>query len=107
MNQQALFELGSRQDHQSRVDHETGLGSLSPVRDSKSIKRLASLADRLQGAVEPVERAVVAAQIRDLAEDVLSSSIRDANEAGATWRELGSALSVPFQTLYRRYGAPR
>ena len=25
-------------------------------------------------------------------------------EAGKTWREIGAALDIPFQTLHRRYG---
>ena len=64
-----------------------------------------SLTERLRSAAEPIERARVAAQIRDLAEEIIEASVRQANRDGVTWREIGAGLDIPFQTLFRRYGA--
>jgi hypothetical protein len=62
------------------------------------------LVDRLASKNDPVDRAAVAAEIRDVAEGLVSSSIQDANREGMTWRQIGAELDIPFQTLYRRYG---
>jgi hypothetical protein len=61
------------------------------------------LIDRLTQEDEPVARAAVAAEIRDLAERIVATSVRDANREGMTWRQIGAELEVPFQTLFRRY----
>ena len=63
--------------------------------DKRAIRRLANLAQRLQAAEQPLERAKLATEIRDLADGLIASSIRDANRAGTTWREIGSELGVP------------
>ena len=42
--------------------------------------------------------------VRNLAEVIVAASIRQANDAGSSWRELGRRLAVPYPTLYRRYG---
>ena len=60
-----------------------------------------------QRANDPIDRAKLATEARDLAEALVEETILDANRAGITWRELGAGLGVPFQTLYRRYGANR
>src|SRR5437764_554862 len=77
---------------------------LSPSSACRNEERLATLVRRLEHADDPVSRARLGVEIRDLAEEMVASSIRDANEQGITWRSMGADLGVPFQTLYRRYG---
>jgi hypothetical protein len=102
MRQTSLFEL---QTEPTDVCPEWETAStVSQVRDSKEVRRLVFLSGRLQRAVEPVERAKLAAELRDLAEAQVEANVREANAAGATWREIGADLGIPFQTLYRRYG---
>jgi hypothetical protein len=110
MSQQPLFEL-----EQAAVkavaevcrETETDLDSLSRMGDKRRVRRLSTLAERLQRATNPIDRAKLATEARDLAEALVEETILDANRAGVTWRELGAGLGVPFQTLYRRYGANR
>ena len=106
MNHPTLLELDSTPDASTRLASETA-DTLSLMRDKRKLSRLALLADRLSKTEHAVERARLAAEIRDLADALVASSIRDANETGLTWREIGAELGVPFQTLYRRYGASR
>jgi hypothetical protein len=75
--------------------------------DKRILRRISTLVDRLQRSTNPVDQAKLAAEIRDLAETLVEVSILEANRAGTTWRELGVGLDIPFQTLYRRYGANR
>lgn len=72
--------------------------------DKRRVRRLSTIADTLQGATDPIDRARLATEARDVAEALVEATILDANRAGITWRELGTRLGVPFQTLYRRYG---
>lgn len=102
MTQQALFVLESR-DGDPCLDSETA-GTVDRMRADKAHRRLANLVERLQAADDPIERARVAYEIRDLAEGLIASNIRDANGSGQTWREIGARLGIPFQSLYRRYG---
>jgi hypothetical protein len=107
MSQQPLFDLDQaivtpRPD--VRLDPETHNDSLSRMADKRRIRRLSTIADKLQHAADPVDRAKLATQARDLAEALVEETILDANRAGITWRELGAGLGIPFQTLYRRYG---
>ena len=105
MSQQTLFdEPVSPRGHTRRLKTET-TGSLSRVKDSGRGRRLVSLTDRLTRAVDPLERAALAGEIRDIAESVFERSVRDANAGGLTWREIGGELGVPFQTLHRRCAA--
>lgn len=107
--QRALFDLDQpqqRPDGETRnpcLQPETP-ATVSPMRDNRRARRLSTLAERIQRADEPIEVARLAGQLRDLAEQLVASSIRDANRAGAAWRDIGAALDIPFQTLYRRYG---
>jgi hypothetical protein len=78
---------------------------MSSMRDKRVERRLSILAQRLAKEGDAVARARLAAEIRDLSETIVASSIRDANGEGRTWRQLAEDLDVPFQTLYRRYGA--
>jgi integrase len=87
-------------------DREPTTGdSLSPMRDKRQVTGLDSLVKRLRATADPVEQARLASQLRDRAEALVAETIREANDAGLTWREIGARLGVPFQTLYRRYGA--
>lgn len=110
MSQQNLFELETA-SVQAIADgcreSETDSDRLSRMGDKRRVRRLSMLADRLQRATDPIDRAKLATEARDLAEALVEETILDANRAGVTWRELGAGLGVPFQTLYRRYGANR
>ena len=57
----------------------------------------------LARAADVLDRARRAAQMRDLAEGLVASSVRDASRAGTSWRAIGMALDLPFQTVHRRY----
>ena len=108
MNQPPLFQLGHNAVEavsEPCPEVETDRGMLSRMGDKRRIRRLSTVADQLQGATDPLERAKLATQARDLAQAILEETILDANRGGITWRELGAALGVPFQTLYRRYGS--
>jgi hypothetical protein len=74
------------------------------MRDKRRARRLSTIADKLQRVNDPIDRAKLATEARELAEALVEESILDANRAGITWRELGAGLGIPFQTLYRRYG---
>src|SRR5438477_2054627 len=107
MRQQPLFEpeqAASKAVTETCRETETGLGSLSRMGDKRRARRLSVIADKLQRASDPVERAQLAAEARNVAEALVQETILDANRAGITWRQLGAGLGVPFQTLYRRYG---
>ncbi len=80
------------------------MAKVGSMRDAKAVTRLVSIVDRLWGSADPVEQARLAAEARDVAEAIFETSLREAKGAGVTWRELGAALDLPFQTLHRRYG---
>ena len=103
MNQQALFELVAESSAEHCPTIETS-ASMSQMRDTKSQRRIGALAKRIQQSGNPIDRARCAAELRDLAEALVGTSLREANRAGMTWREIGAELGVPFQTLNRRYG---
>ena len=110
MSQQPLFELEQaavKAVAEACRETETDIDTLSQMADKRRVRRLSTLADRLQRANDPIDRAKLATEARDLAEALVEETILDANRAGITWRELGAGLGVPFQTLYRRYGANR
>ena len=86
-------------------DDETTPG-LSPVRDKRRVVRLGKLAGKLARTTDLLDQARLALEIRDLAEAVVVDCVREANDAGRTWRQIGTNLGVPFQTLFRRYGKP-
>lgn len=88
----------------SRLQDETG-NILSGMRDKKQISRLDTLLRRLRRASTPLDQARLAAEIGNVAERFVGDLIREANKGGQTWRQIGAELDVPFQTLYRRYGA--
>lgn len=109
MNQRSLFELETAAVQavaDACRESETDSDRLSRMGDER-VRRLSMLADRLQRATDPIDRAKLATEARDLAEALVEETILDANRAGVTWRQLGAGLGVPFQTLYRRYGANR
>lgn len=103
MTQQALFEPPAEDPC---LEAETAT-TLSQMGDKRRMRRLATIADRLQRTTDPLDRAKLASEARDLTEALLEETILEANSAGLTWRELGAGLGIPFQTLYRRYGANR
>jgi hypothetical protein len=110
MSQERLFEFEATAVEaglEACRESETDVDSLSRMGDKRRVRRLSTVADRLQRAKHPLDRAKLATEARDLAEALVEESILEANKAGVTWREIGAGLDVPFQTLYRRYGTGR
>ena len=103
-DQPALFQLEPASPPASACLVSETADTVSHMPDKRSTRRLVTLAQRLQAAEQPLDRARLAAEIRDLADQLVASNITDANTAGLTWRQIGAELGVPFQTLYRRYG---
>jgi hypothetical protein len=103
IEQQELFRAEAPVEVHHCLSVET-TSTLSHVAVSRTLRRMVKLAERVAAAEEPLERARFGAALRDLAESVVASSIRDANRGGVTWRDIGAELGAPFQTLYRRYG---
>ena len=115
MNQKSLFDFASQAAAADCRDaetiptcreRETGT-SLSQMADSRTLRRLVSLAEQARRTPDLIDQARIAAELRDVAESVVEDDIRRANESGMTWRAIGARLGIPFQTLYRRYGADR
>jgi hypothetical protein len=106
MNQQSLFEVETAAAAHHCPESETR-DSLSRMADNRHARRLATLIDRLQRTNDPLERAKLATRAREVTEQLLEATILDANQAGLTWRDIGAGVGVPFQTLFRRYGANR
>lgn len=103
--QPTLFDLSVPIVEQApRLPAESRPHRPSPIRDEQPVVRLRRLCDQLQQAVTPLDRARVAAEIRDKAEGLVAEAVREGNRGGLTWREIGAEFGVPFQTLYRRYG---
>jgi DNA invertase Pin-like site-specific DNA recombinase len=110
MSQERLFEfeaIAVKAGLEVSRESETDTDSLSRMGDKRRVRRLSTIADRLQRATHPLDRAKLATEARDLAEALVEETILEANQAGVTWREIGAGLGVPFQTVYRRYGANR
>jgi len=72
--------------------------------DKRSLRRLGTLAAKIESTTDPTKRAALASELRDIADRLVADSITQANRVGLTWRQIGTELGVPFQTLYRRYG---
>ena len=104
-NQQSLFVDGEPARDICHV-RETS-DSVSRMVDRRSERRLTALVEKLERAHDPVERARIASEIRDLSEALVAANIRRANQAGVTWRQISAELDIPFQTLYRRYAGSR
>jgi hypothetical protein len=105
LGQAVLFDAAESGTAVSRLQNETG-DTLSVMRDRKQINRLDTLVRRLRRASTPLDEARLAAEIGSLADRIVGDLIREANNAGQTWRQIGAEFGIPFQTLYRRYGAP-
>jgi hypothetical protein len=102
--QLSLFEADAEVPS-TRLEDETR-PTLSPMRDTRRVIRLGKLAAQLGRANEPLDQARLAVEIRDLAESVVVDCVREASDAGWTWRQIGEHLGIGFQTLSRRYGKP-
>jgi DNA invertase Pin-like site-specific DNA recombinase len=102
-DQDSLFELPPPAEPVSPAA-QAGEKGVSGMRDRDSVRRLAALVKKLEAADDPMQRAIIAIEIRDSAEAAVSSSVREVNRQGLTWRKIGREFGVPFQTLYRRYG---
>ena len=101
-DQQSLF--GSETQHPNdRLENETS-HIVSHMPDKRPSRKMRRLVDHLEAIDDPVQRARLAGEIRELADRLFASSVIEANRSGHTWREIGAALGIPFQTLYRRYG---
>jgi hypothetical protein len=86
---------------------ETTTPAVSSKRDGGHPRDLVIVAERLQDVTEPVERVKLAVEARAMADVVIEDAILETIRSGVTWRQLGAALDVPFQTLHRRYGGAR
>ena len=104
MAQQALFDGGVVPEAVERRRTSQRPGA-TPAPHARTVgDPIEVAASQVVGELDPLARARAAIALRDLAAEVFASSIRDASEAGKTWREIGAALDMPFQTLHRRYG---
>ena len=65
------------------------------------VERLTKEANREN---DDVARAAFLLQLAEAAEAGAARAIRHANRTGQSWREIGTRLGVPYQTLHRRYG---
>ena len=104
MSQHTLFEAPNQD--RGRLESETLPDSLSRIRDTERIRRLAKTVDRLWTA-DALDAAKLALEARDVIDAFLEHAITDANRGGRSWRDLGAELGVPYQSLHRRYGAHR
>ncbi|HET6732170.1 DUF3887 domain-containing protein [Mycobacterium sp.] len=60
----------------------------------------------LNSEIEPLDLVRAAHEIRDGAEALMASAVRQAREAGRTWQEIGEVLGVSRQAAFQRYGKP-
>jgi hypothetical protein len=107
MTQQNLFELEQaavRAVAAACPEIETNAAPSRSGDGDDALHLLVSLARQSARAADPVERARLAIQVERAAEMIIDASLREANGAGVTWREIGARVGVPFQTLHRRYG---
>ena len=102
-SQQALLEATSAAVSNSRRKTKTRAVP-SRMRDAPAEDPLSVAVAQIALTSDALERARIAVRVRDLADQLVESSIRDASRSGRTWRDIGSALDIPFQTLHRRYG---
>ena len=103
--QDTLFDLGPSPDSDPGcLESQTQTGTMSAMADKRTLRRLATLAAKVETTSDPIKRAALAAEVRDLADQLVADSIHEANRNGLTWRQIGAELGIPFQTLYRRYG---
>lgn len=92
--QQALFDLTAR------LGAETPM--LSQIQD-KQIRPLVALAKRAEVCSDDLRRATMLIELAALTEAATARAIRRANASGTTWREIGSRLGLPYQSLHRIY----
>jgi hypothetical protein len=104
LGQAVLFDIAGSLPLVPSCPQDETITTLSVMRDKKGINRLDTLVRRLRRARTPLDQALLAAEVRTVADRLVGDSIREANNAGQTWRQIGAELGVPFQTLYRRYG---
>jgi hypothetical protein len=87
-----------------RLDRHTGIDTVSVMLDKAMIGRLVRVASQAQHEHDPIRRVELLSEVAQLVQGSLELAVAEAKTAGYTWRALGSRLSVPYQTLYRRYG---
>ena len=85
------------------VSRHRDRATVSTVADRRAIRRLVSLAGRINDERDPLRQAKLLTQLAEIAHKALGEAIVDANAAGHTWRAIGAHLNVAHQTLYRRY----
>ncbi len=66
-------------------------------------RELVRIVRRLDRARDPVTRGATLVAVMSIAGTALGTSVREARTAGLSWRELGTAIGIPYQTLHRRY----
>jgi len=109
MTQRSLFQIETRSGEEQPVgrESETYPEVVFPCVDEPLVPRLVAAARRVELGHDALVRARAAFDVRDAAEAIIEAAILEATRSGVTWREIGSRLGIPFQTLYRRYGAKR
>lgn len=81
-----------------RSNREMGPGSYVETADAGAVKALVT--------VECLRQASDAATMEEAAKRSLAGAIVAARSAGCTWRAIGIATGIPYQTLHRRSARP-
>lgn len=98
--QASLFDDGA-------VEQCSKLETAPPSRegDGEGLGRLAMVVSELRRHPAPAVRVRLARELEQVAELIIREAIGEVRGQGLSWREVGVELGVPYQTLFRRYGA--
>lgn len=77
---------------------------VSPDPASRALDLAGTLAS---AGIEPLDRLLLAHQLRQAADELLTHDAAGANQAGYSWQEIGNALGISRQAAYQRFGGPR
>ena len=99
-----LFELPVTNADTGPSQNRDSTASVSRMRDSRSMQKLVRLATAASREQDALERARLVAELERLTSSALERAIVGAHQAGYSWRTIGTHLSIPFQTVHRRYG---
>jgi hypothetical protein len=102
MTQDSLFDLAPVARNVERRARRTSPPSREQDADAELLEEFVR---KLNATPDPVDRAAVAAEIRQFGETLFDASVRAANRGSLSWREIGRRIGVPFQTLHRRHGS--
>ena len=76
------------------------------VPEDDGVSRLKTVVSRVGRCSDPVDRIRSALELKAAVDSLVAHAVLEARSSGSSWRQLGADLGVPFQTLFRRYGAP-